>query len=259
MKYYLGVDIGGSKIKAVLLNGLETRQGKLLSIDTPQNKKEFFGALDMLISQTIRGKKLVGIGVGMPGDVERKRGILLSARNLPFLKGWRAKFFFKKYARQVSLDNDARCMLRAEAIMGAARGYKNAVGVIIGTGIGGGIIIDGKMYYGSRNRSGNFGRMIIERKKDFEDLANKNAFLKMGDRSATIGIGVANLINAFDPDMVVLGGGGIVTGAARIDKIRRSARQYLISLQARKTPIVKGILGDSAGAIGAALLFNSLA
>lgn len=256
MAYYLGVDIGGTKIKATLLNGLGKQQCKLLSIDTPQNKKDFFGALDMLISKTIRGKKLVGIGVGIPGDVERRRGVLLSARNLPFLKGWRAKIFFKKYARQVSLDNDSRCMLRAEAIMGVVRGYKNAVGIIIGTGIGGGIIINGKMYYGSRNRAGNFGRMIIERKKDFEDLANKNAFLKMGDRSVTIGIGVANLINAFDPDVVVLGGGGIVTGAARIDKIRRSARQYLISSLARKIPIVKGALGSYAGAVGAALLFK---
>lgn len=255
-KLYCGIDIGGTKIKAVLLNGLERQQAKLFSIRTPRNKKAFLRALDVLAKDICQGRKLAGIGVGVPGDVDGRRGILLSARNLAFLGGWRTRFFLKKYARRVAIDNDSRCMLRAEALWGAARGRKNVIGIIIGTGIGGGVMIDGKMYYGGRNRAGNFGRMIIERKKDFEDLANKNAFLKMGDRSATIGIGVANLINAFDPDMVVLGGGGITSGAARIDKIRRVARQYLISPPARKTPIVKGALGDAAGAIGAALLLK---
>lgn len=262
MVYYLGIDIGGTKIKAVLLRGLRQQKVEVSVIDTPKQKTAFLRAINNLTRFNLvrlNRVRLSGIGIGVPGVVDRKRGIVVRAHNLPFLIGWDVKGFFEKYARNVRVDNDSRCMVRAEAAWGAARGYKNVVGLAIGTGIGGGIMIDGKMYYGKNNGAGEFGHTVLQIANHksqivtFEELAGKRAYEKWGDRSEIVGIGIANLFRSLDPDIVVLGGGGVYGGAVKLDTVRRVARQYLTV--GKNTPIVKGKLGDAAGAVGAALLF----
>lgn len=269
MRYYLGVDIGGSKIKAVLLNGLNRQKPKLFIIDTPRGRKRFLQKLEALILKICAGKRLTGIGVGVSGMVDRESGILVKAANLPFLNGWNVEKFFLRFAKNVRIDNDSRCFLRGEAAWGVALGLKNVVGVALGTGVGGGIIIDGKMYYGKNYGAGEVGHQILQVKslkpvlsgvegfkvKSFENLAGRRAF-KKGDQSYIVGIGVANLINILDPDMVVLGGGGISSGKVKLDTVRSFAKQYIMSPRAKSTLIVKGKLGDAAQAVGAALLFS---
>lgn len=266
--YYLGIDIGGTKLKAALLKGLEKQTPKLFVIDTPKTKKKFLRSIDRFIKEVLsksdfhKKSDFGGVGIGVPGTVDPREGVLIRAKNLSFLAGWNVKKFFGKYAKQVKVDNDSRCMVRAEAAWGAAKGYKNIVGLAIGTGIGGGAMIGGKIYYGARNIAGEFGHTIIHAPhsgfpvKSFEDLAGKKAFEKHGDRSEIVGVGVVNLIRSFDPDVVVLGGGGAVSGAVKLYKVRRFVRGYIKSPLARKTPIVKGKLGYGASAIGAALLFG---
>ncbi len=268
MAYYLGIDIGGTKIKAALFNGLGKQKPRLLFIDTPKNKKNFLRGLDIFITEILaksdfpKKSDFGGVGVGVPGTVDPQKGVLLRAKNLPFLNGWNVKKFFQKYSLRVKVDNDSRCMIRAEAAWGVARGHKNVVGLAIGTGIGGGIIIDGKIYRGSRNIAGEFGHTIIHAPhakfpvQSLEELAGKSAFEKYGDRSEIVGMGVVNLIRSFDPDIVVLGGGGVASGAVKIDKVRRFVKNYIRSPYVRKTRIVKGKLGDEAGAMGAVLLFR---
>ena len=256
MAYYLGIDIGGTKIQAVVLSGLNRQKTKSFVISTSGNRKRFLKNLERLIRSVAAGKKLAGIGVGVPGVVDYKKGVLLKWPNLPFLKGWEFKKFFRKFAKEIKFDNDVNCFLRGEAEWGAGRGCKNLIGLAMGTGIGGGIIINGKMYQGSHGSAAEFGHMVIDRNKTLEQLGAKKAFLKFGDRSKVIGIGVANLINGFNPDKVILGGGGVVSGKVKIDTVRRIAKKYILSPIAKKTPIVKGGLGDSAQAIGAALLFK---
>lgn len=261
-QYYLGVDIGGTNIKAVMLNGRGT-VSRCFVIATSTRKARFFKNLRLFVQKITSDKKITGIGVGVPGIVDARRGVLVKAPNLPFLNGWRVKYFFQRFTHRVLVDNDSRCFLRAEVEAGAARGERNVVGITIGTGIGGGILIDGKMYRGSRGGAGEFGHMMIrvrsqkrikDKNYEWEELAAKKAFLEHGDRSEMIGIGVANLINAFDPDMVVLGGGGVMGGGVRLEEVRRIARTYTLSPLGKKIPIVKGKLGDRAQAIGAALL-----
>ncbi|QQG45082.1 MAG: ROK family protein [Candidatus Sungiibacteriota bacterium] len=256
MAYYLGVDIGGTKIRAVLMQGLDDRKPQCFVITTPKNKKRFLDVLWKFLRKVAGPKKLTGIGVGVPGVVNKNRGTLIKAPNLSFLNGWNANKFFARFKVPVRTDNDSRCFLRAEAIRGAGKGYKNIVALTIGTGIGGGIMIDGKIYYGSRSGAGEFGHMIVGNNKTFEQLAGKRAFLKYGDRSKLIGVGVANLINAFDPDIVILGGGGVTSGAVKIGMVRRLAKKYTMSPPAQKTPIVRGKLGDTAAAMGAVLLWK---
>ncbi len=264
MTYYLGIDIGGTKIKAVLLQGFSMKIMECFVIDTPKNKKQFLSVTSRLVTFIAQNKKLSGIGAGLPGIVDMKRGILVKAPNLPFLNGWNAKNFFRKFSSRVAVDNDSRCFVRAEAAYGAARGYKNIIGIAIGTGIGGGIMVDGKMYYGRNNGAGEFGHMITQVKSlkskvksyEFEELVGKKAFLKYGNRSEIIGIGVANLINAFDPDIVVLGGGGVTSGAVKLAMVRKTAKKYIMSSFGKNTKIIKGELGYFAQATGAAALLK---
>lgn len=264
MVYYLGIDIGGTKIKGVLLRGLSKQKPKCFVINTPKNKKQFFRALEEFSRKIAAGEKISGVGVGIRGIVDSEKGILIYDKILPFLNGWNIRQFFKKFKAPVRVDNDSRCFLRAEFYWGAGRGYKNVVALAIGTGIGGGLVIDGKVYRGSHNSAGEFGHMILQvqgskskvQSCDFEELAAKNAFLKYGDRSVIMGIGIANLINAFDPDIVILGGGGVGAGSVKIEKVRRVARNYILSPVAAKTLIIRGRLGLEAQAIGAALLFR---
>lgn len=255
---YLGIDVGGTKIKAVFLENdsfFETAKKEIFSISTPCDKKNFLTALAKFADSLIKNKIVSGIGIGLPGVIDVKNNILIKAPNLPFLKNWRAGDFFKKWNKNIKTDNDSRCFLRAEAMFGAGKGFKNIVGVAIGTGIGGGIMIEGKIYFGVNNGAGEFGHIIMDGEKTFEEIAGKRAFMNFGNRSDIIGIGAANLINIFDPELVILGGGGAVCGAVKIDIVKKKAKKYIMSPFGRKTKIVKTKLGDKAGSVGAAALF----
>lgn len=251
----MGIDIGGTKIRGVLLDIFKKKWFFSFNIATPRNKESFLKVLEQEIDKLLQKKKIIGIGVGLPGIVERKHGILMRAPNLPFLNNWQARKFFSKFSKNLKFDNDSRCFVIAESVLGVGRKYKNIIGITIGTGIGGGIIMDGKVYYGAGNGAGEFGKMIIGDGKTFEQVGGKKAFLKYGDRSKIIGVGVANLINVLDPQIVILGGGGIASGGVRIKTVQKIAKKYIMSPLAKKTPIRKGKLKDNSQAIGAALLF----
>lgn len=252
--YYLGIDIGGSKISGVLLGG--SKIFPAFNIKTPKNKESFFLSLAREINKAKSAQRIIGIGAGLPGIVDGQKGVLVNSPNIKFLNGWQAKKFFSIFHKSVRIDNDSRCFLRAEAALGAGRGHKNIAAITVGTGIGGGIMIGGKIYPGKNYGAGEFGHMVIDGRKSFEQMAAKRAFLRMGDRSAVVGIGAANLINALDPDIVILGGGGVSSGGVRIGTVKKTAKKYIMSPLSKNTPIAKGRLGDKAQAIGAALLFK---
>lgn len=264
MSYYLGIDIGGTSIKGVVLNGLQPQKPKFFSIDTPRRRSDFIKSVRAFAVSLLGGKQAAGIGVGIPGVMDRKRGVVLKAPHLLFLNAMNVAEIFAPLGAPVRAENDARCFTAAEAAWGAARGFKNVVGITVGTGIGGGVMIDGKMYTGNRNGAGEFGHMIIQwRRRDdnlipyaWEDLAGKQTRFSPQICAQILGMGTANLINAFDPDVVVLGGGGIVHGAVSFSTLQKSARKYVISPRAKKIPIRETRLGEAAPAIGAALLFS---
>lgn len=254
--FYLGIDIGGTKINGLLLNAKTFKWRFVLHIDTPKNRKNFLKKLGQEIEKVRQENDLIGIGVGIAGIIDIKSGIVIKAPNLSFLDKWKAKKYFSQFSKKVKIDNDSRCFLIAEKTMGSGKKYNNAIGITFGTGIGGGIIIGGKIYYGKNFGAGEFGNMIINTNRNFEELAGKKAFLKMGDRSRVVGVGVANLINIFDPEVVILGGGGIFTGGIKIKTVWKIAQKYIMSPLAKKTPIIKGKLGEYSQAIGAALLMK---
>lgn len=251
---YLGIDIGGTKIRGVLFSAGSKRILSKFIVFTPKNKLGFLKILDEEVIKIIGENKINGIGVGLASTVG-KHGFLGKTSKFPFMGKWNAEKFFKKFNKNVMINNDSRCFLKAEALFGAAKNKINVLAITIGTGIGGGIIVGRNIYTGGSNSAGEVGHMIIDGEKTFENLAAKKAFQKYGDRSRIIGIGVASLINILNPNIVVLGGGGILSGKINIKTIRSVAKKFIIPPLAKKTPIVRTKLGDLGPAIGAAALF----
>ncbi len=281
-KYAIGFDIGGTKIDAGLVKGNKILKRKI--IPTPKTPKDFLAAVFSTVNE-IMAVGVRGIGIGMAGVIDRQRGVILHSPNLPKLDGLKLRQALeKKFGLPVRIDNDARCFLRAEANFGAARNFKDAVGLILGTGIGSGIMIDGKIYYGA-GAAGEAGYSIINAKLifknllSFEDLVSKKGFLRLGIKDipklaelarrddkkalkifeitgAYLGIGLANVIDALNPEIIVLGGG--ISGASEflLPSAQKLIKKLVLSPRAKNTSVVVSKLGDNAGIIGAVLLFK---
>ncbi len=165
-KYIIGIDVGGTKIAA----GVTTMTGKLLQevfLPTPRNSAEaIYQSIRTCINDFLAVYPIddvAGIGLGLPGIVDIKKGIILNAPNL---KIWNGFPIVKRLKKDIPLpsiiDNDANAAALAESIFGAGKRYRNFIYITVSTGIGGGIILDKKLYYGSHLTAGEVGHAIIE-------------------------------------------------------------------------------------------------
>ena len=174
-KYIIGVDLGGTKISAGALSEDGKSAHGIRSISTQAELgaegvvERIIGLIEGVILDTINEtggtatrKDFIGIGAGAPGPLDREKGIVVVAPNL----GWRnfplSDRISKRFGIPVVLDNDANCATVGEWWLGAARGGRNVVGVTIGTGIGGGLIFDGKLYHGASDVAGEIGHTTID-------------------------------------------------------------------------------------------------
>lgn len=173
-KYIIGVDLGGTKISAGALSEDGKDAHGIRSVATQSELgaegvvERIFGVIEGVILDTINEtgtatrKDFVGIGAGAPGPLDREKGIVVVAPNL----GWKnfplGERISKHFKVPVTLDNDANCATVGEWWLGAARGARHVVGVTIGTGIGGGLIIDGKLYHGASDVAGEIGHTTID-------------------------------------------------------------------------------------------------
>jgi glucokinase len=172
-RYILGVDLGGTKIMCGALSEDGSEHLAMRSIPTQSEQGEdvmmdrMVGLIDAVILDTIaetgaaRGD-FIGVGIGAPGPLDRERGIVVVAPNL----GWRdfplRDVIHERVGLHATLDNDANCATLGEWWQGAAKGGRNVVGVTIGTGIGGGVIIDGALFHGASDVAGEIGHTTIE-------------------------------------------------------------------------------------------------
>lgn len=265
--HIIGLDIGGTKIRAVLAGGDKILEK--VQIKTPlKNRAEFLKGLEAtigaLISKLPSEEKISGIGAGIAGALDLNKGIILNAPNIKILNGFNIKGWLqKKFGCKVEIDNDARCFLRGEYLFGAGKGYENLVGITFGTGVGGGIMINGKMIYGANGSAGELGHMIIEGKKDWETLTVKQ-FRKSKFSKASVeefkknsGIGLSNIVNVLDPEAIIIGGSAAKDVGKFLPQIKTIAGKFIISSKSRKNvKILTGRLGEYAGAIGAAAIFK---
>jgi len=172
-KFVIGVDLGGTKISAAAVSDDGTATHGLRSIPTQPELgadgvvDRIIGLIEGVIRDTITEtgatrKDFVGIGVGAPGPLDRENGLVVVAPNL----GWRDFPLRDRVSiplgLPVTLDNDANCATVGEWWLGAARGGRNVIGITIGTGIGGGIIVDGTLYHGASDVAGEVGHTTID-------------------------------------------------------------------------------------------------
>jgi glucokinase len=165
-----GIDLGGTKIQAVIVDGDHEIRGET-RVPTPTSggpsevAAAMVGALQQACeAAAVESAELEGIGVGSPGDVDAERGTVTSARNLP---DWEGSFpladeLSKALGTRVALGNDVQVATDAEALLGAGRPYRSLLGVFWGTGVGGGIVLDGRPWIG-RGAAGEIGHVVVKR------------------------------------------------------------------------------------------------
>lgn len=271
MAKIIAVDLGGTNLRVSLVNN--NKVVKYIKNSTPKNEKELIQLMFKNI-ELLMDKDIAGIGVASAGPL--KDGIIKNPPNLP-LKNYNLKAALqKRFKKRVEICNDAHAVAIAEANLGVRK--KNFIVITIGTGIGGGIIIDGKLYEG-QGFGGEMGHIILDNGKDFESLvgwkhmkkSTRKAFgkeLLIGDlikmnnqkskeilnkQAVYLGQGIGSLINIFDPEVVVLAGGVRETGFTFLDMIKKEVKKY--SVLPKTTPVQWSKL-DHPGSLGASLLIK---
>jgi glucokinase len=169
----VGVDLGGTNVVAGALSEDGTQQFGMRSIPTSAElgaegvADRICGLIEGVILDTIAAtgavrKDFIGVGLGAPGPLDRERGLVVVAPNL----GWRdfplRDRVVNRLGLAATLDNDANCATVGEWWQGAAKGGRNVIGLTIGTGIGGGLIIDGKLFHGASDVAGEIGHTTID-------------------------------------------------------------------------------------------------
>jgi glucokinase len=297
------VDIGGTKIAV----GMVDDEGHVLSrMEAPTDPDRYAAGLDA-IAQMLRetaqkaGVEISGIGIGSTGPVDPLRG---EFGDVDFLPGWRGESPVKDLAQifnvRVALENDGDAAALAEAGWGAGRNRSRLIYVTVGTGIGGGIVLDGKLYRGVDGAHPEAGHQVVDVtgplcscgfRGCWESLAAGPAMVawleihapadyphrtgltakricelaQQGDGAALqaveheafyLGLGLANLINLFTPDAIVLSGSVMKSASLFLDRIRAVIRSGCRFVPAEKTELTLASLGDDTNLIGAARVWH---
>lgn len=292
---YIGVDIGGTKIRGGLLD-MKYRIVKTAEHPTQarHGRAQVISNILHLINE-LKHPSVKGVGLAIRGLVDHDKGQVIESTMLPgrFKDVPLAKLVSQRCGYKVKLDNDVRCFTLAEAILGVGQGKQRVIGLALGTGIGGGIVINNKLERGSQGAAGEFGHMIIRpdsykwncgQKGCLESLCSGTASVyryklktgrqlksleiedrfKAGEKAASqvysamsqdLSIGLANIIQTLNPDMIVIGGG---FGKLKfyVDPAIKQVKQHLIYQQLKQTPIRYAKFTKEAGFIGAALLLK---
>ncbi len=286
--YKIGIDLGGTKTEGILLDdSLKTIEKKRLP--TPRNSyQEIIKTISYLVNDLSRNIEDFTLGICTPGAISKKTGLLKNSNTQCLIGKPLKEDLEKKLDTKISIENDANCFAISEATMGVAKNHSFVFGVILGTGVGGGIIIDGKIHHGRTNIAGEWGHHTLHQngkkcycgkkgcvetyisgpalEQRWEEITGKNQSLseivKDSENSKFIqwkqefldnfGTALANVIDILDPDVIVLGGGLSNIEFLYSDGIKSVYEKVFSDLV--DTPILKNNLGDSAGVFGAAIL-----
>lgn len=309
MRYIIGVDLGGTKISCALsdLSGniIETQ---VVETNASEGESAVLSRIirlidKVMIDRDITKEDVKAIGIGAPGPLDARLGIIIEPANLPFTNFDLVTPIKEKFNIPVYLDNDANAAAIGEFMFGAGAGTENMIYITVSTGIGGGAILNGQVYRGrttnalevghttvdpfssARCNCGNLGCLealssgtaIARRAKDavlsnidtslkkYKTLTSYEVFkeAEKGDKVAIsirdnalryLGIGVTNIINTFDPDIVVIGGGVSKAGEVVFEKVREVVNERGLKTMTSGCKIVPAQLGTDAGVIGAVAL-----
>lgn len=298
-KFIIAIDLGGTNLRIALIDqGYRIKDKK--TQNTPRLVKKdiliqtIIDAINKIIENNNLNKtNILGVGLGLPGPIDAKRGIVHFLPNIP---GWKEvnlkKILEARLKLPVFLDNDANLMTLAEFSQGAARGRKNAVCLTLGTGVGGGIIIDAGLYRGSNFAAGEIGHIpineegprcncagrgcleayignnriikaaknLFRRNVSLEDLSqmakrgNKKALRLWSQVGRHLGVALTGVVNFLNPEVIVIGGGVANAGKILFAQVKETISSRAMPVQARGVKVLKAKLGNRAGLLGAAIL-----
>jgi glucokinase len=317
VRFVLGIDIGGTN----LVVGSVAEDGSTMVASSSEPTHSEAGATDVVdrlvglaeraIAITRReapGAEILGVGVGAPGPLDTKRGIVLLTPNLGWVNMPLRQLIHDRLGLPAALDNDANCAVIGEWWVGAARGARHAIGITIGTGIGGGLIIDGQLYHGASDVAGEIGHTTIDTEgrrckcgnygcleayasgpnialRAVEELeagaesrlralvdgdlgkvtaqtvyqaaadGDELALEVVNDTAKFLGVGIGNLLNVFNPEVVVVCGGVTLAGDHLFEPLRREVARRAFKPAVNACRIVPGELAGTAGVYGAAKIF----
>jgi len=286
----IGLDVGGTKI----LSGLVDRDGNVLRrselVSPGSSEEDVLAALDGAV-EALLGDEIQAIGFGIPANLERGTSRILLATNLPFEDVDLVGHASARFGLPVGVENDANAATLAEWKLGAGRGATTLVMLTLGTGVGGGFVLDNRLYRGWAEvghivvqadgppcqgtchgrghletlASGSAadraavelygadvdGRVLVERAWE----GDQDARARLSEMGDFLGAAIGSLVNLFDPELVVVGGGfGEAAGALLLGPAEERARREAKSPADVSLRVVPGELGADAGLVGAALV-----
>jgi len=310
----VGLDIGGTKLYAGVIN----RKGEILA--TAKMSTGVAGSFEdcrlriiEVIENAVKNAELTladisAIGVGSPGPLDLTEGVVIETPNLKWENAPVRRSIEEAFGKPVKIDNDVNVGTLAECTFGAAKGAKFVIGLFVGTGLGGGVIVDGKLLHGFNENAGELGHVIInpngpkcgcgvrghleayvaksgiERRirKDIKDgsksslakilkknteplkssvlakayTAGDKVVVKAVNRSARyLGMAVANFLNIFNPEIVILGGGVVeALGQVYVSRVIDNVTANVFPVAQRNVKIVEAQLKDNAVILGASVL-----
>jgi glucokinase len=285
----IGVDLGGTKI----LTGVVAPDGTIehrRETPTPvESQDAVLAGLDAAVEELL-DDRIVALGFGIPSRIDQQTGRLEGSVNIPLGEiDFRARMS-ERFRLPVGIENDANAATYAEFVAGAGRGTRTMVMLTLGTGCGGGVVVDGKLFRGWAE----FGHIVIEydgipcqgsctgrghleayvtgtaatklAREAFGPAVDAHRLVRLaaeGDALAReildgmgrrLGAGIGSLVNVFDPELVVIGGGFAAAGDFLLEPAREVMRREALAPDGGRVQVVRAELGTAAGLIGAGLV-----
>lgn len=295
----IGIDIGGTDTKIGLVDiHQKILASETIKTDASRSPEEVIGdigrsALQLLEAQGIAMDQCVGVGIGVPGTVDRKKGIVLYSNNIKWENVKLVREMGKYLPLPTKIANDADCAALGEVVAGAGKECQDVIMLTLGTGVGGGIILDGNIYEGKGIGGSELGHMVIVengepctcgRRGCLEAYASATALVReakkatgyiltpqeifagagQGDRKLQevvdtyirrLGIGIVNIVNIFRPQLVLIGGGISGQGETLTRPLNEIVNANCFGGDKGQIPVIEtATLGNEAGMIGAASL-----
>jgi fructokinase len=282
----IGIDLGGTKAEVIVLDG--GREVFRQRIPSPQGS---YQATIDAISSLVRHAGEGTVGIGIPGSISPSTGLVKGANSTWLIGKPFRQDLEKALGRPVRMENDANCFALSEAVDGAGRGAKVVFGAILGTGVGGGIVVEGKVLTGPNAIAGEWGHnplpapapadlpypvcycgrqgcietylsgpgLVRDHEKRTGKRLGAEDIVALGDESLSryeerLARALASVINVLDPDVIVLGGG--MSNTSRLyAEVPRLWGRYVFSDQVA-TRLERNLHGDSSGVRGAAWLWD---
>jgi glucokinase len=289
----IGVDVGGTKILAAAVTRDGTVEARVERPTDVSSEEALLGELDAAVEELRRDQPdVAALGFGLPSRIDQRAGRAVASVNIPLAGVDFRDRMRERHGLPVGIDNDANAAAIGEWQVGAARGARNVVMLTLGTGVGGGLILDGRPYRGATGSGAELGHIVLEvdgppcgcggrghlesfaagpaadgaarelygPKSDARDLVRRGrageaeALAALARIGGYLGAGIATFVNVFEPELVVVGGGFGQAGELLLGPAREVLARQGLAPGRETVRVVQARLGGNSGVVGAAMV-----